>query len=59
MRTKKDIVNDLKKIWGENWETNMALISENNRSTEILPIEQISASNNLICEMIRLDDDKM
>ena len=55
MRTINDIINDLKKIWGENWQTNMEIISESRDAADKIPLSQITASNNLVWELKRTD----
>ena len=55
-RTKDSIIKDLKRIWGENWETNMSIISDaifHNRAD--LPQSQIDASNKLVRELQKLE----
>ena len=55
-RTKGSIIKDLKRIWGENWETNMSIISDAifyNRAD--LPQSQIDASNKLVWELQKLE----
>ena len=48
-RTKTDIINDLKRIWGENWQTNMEIISSAVwHNTADIPQSQIDKSNNLV-----------
>lgn len=52
-RSKDEIIADLKRIWGENWQLNMEIISDavfHNRAD--LPQTQIDASNNLVWEIM-------
>lgn len=53
MRTKSEIIKDLKKIWGENWENNMEIISNYQfyHDRNAIPQSQIDASNKLVWEM--------
>ena len=52
-RKQSEIIADLKRIWGENWETNMSIISDAIwRDQATIPQAQIDESNNLIWEMM-------
>lgn len=56
-RKQSEIIADLKRIWGENWRTNMEIISDavfHNQAN--IPQSQIDASNNLIWEMMGTRD---
>ena len=54
MRSEVNIIEDLKKLWGEDWETNLSIIGSSRESKDILPIKTIEKSNNLIWELNKI-----
>ena len=53
MRTREEIINDLKVLWGEDWEQTMAIVSDYQfHGGEIeIPLSKITKSNNLVWEL--------
>ena len=54
MRKESTVIKELKKLWGEDWETNLSIIGSHWESKDILPIKTIEKSNNLIWELNRI-----
>lgn len=55
MRKPEEIISDLKKIWGENWQTNMEIIANSHDAVlEKIPQSQIDASNKLVWELHKI-----
>ena len=51
MRSEDSIIKDLKRLWGEDWETNLSIIGSSPESKDIIPLKTIERSNNLIWEL--------
>lgn len=51
--TKKQIVNELKKMWGENWETVLEIVANDRDAYDKFPKGYITKSNGLVQSLWR------